>query len=437
MELWYWFTVVCWLALVIYFLLDHIDVHDSMYISWPRICQQRLKNETLMEVLCARNDAFRMSHRQRVQSLIYQWARSNPQWNNSVNRQEQRTHVSLHQWEQKAQPAPHGFRLPVGIVWYCYGCNRKVNLVHGNYVYCCQKCGPLFEAKRHAFSRLNGQVALVIGARTKLGHQVTLKLLRAGCTVVGTTRHPQQAMELFAQYPDYTKWSRLLHFYPVSLDLDQAHLRPAFEQLRQWIQEHFHQLNLVIYNAAQTIRARDKPRINSFSPGTDETNRYGDPRYVHGQDINSWHLQIHNVSQAEMEEVVRINAIGPCILLQTLQPLLKTSIYPVHIVHVHAREGLFEVKKTDIHVHSNMAKAALHMLTKCLAGAKWYSQAGRIRVHGVDPGWISVDEYYEHSRPWLAPPLDEIDGAARILHPIFSQADSCSKTVRHYYQLSY
>jgi hypothetical protein len=58
----------------------------------------------------------------------------------------------------------------------------------------------------------------------------------------------------------------------------------------------------------------------------------------------------------------------------------------------------------------------------------------------VRPGrrWISVDEYYEGSRPWQVPPLDEVDGAARILFPLMMGLRySCGKTRRHFLQLSY
>lgn len=56
-------------------------------------------------------------------------------------------------------------------------------------------------------------------------------------------------------------------------------------------------------------------------------------------------------------------------------------------------------------------------------------------IHGVNPGWISVDEYYEEDRPWVVPPLDEIDGAARILHPLFAKLSSCGVTRNHYHRL--
>ena len=66
-----------------------------------------------------------------------------------------------------------------------------------------------------------------------------------------------------------------------------------------------------------------------------------------------------------------------------------------------------------------MAKAGLAMLTLCLTKSDLKTENGKsFSIHGCDPGWISVDEYYEDSKPWDIPPLDERDGAARILYPL-------------------
>jgi hypothetical protein len=65
-------------------------------------------------------------------------------------------------------------------------------------------------------------------------------------------------------------------------------------------------------------------------------------------------------------------------------------------------------------------------------------QVKKVYFHGCDPGWISVDEYYENDRPWIVPPLDEIDGAARVLFPIMNKVKgSFMKTRRHFDQFTY
>lgn len=75
----------------------------------------------------------------------------------------------------------------------CYGCDHYTHIFHANYVFSCVECGTKFENYRHFSQDLTGHVCIVTGARTKLGHQVVLKLLRAGATV-GTTRYPQKAL---------------------------------------------------------------------------------------------------------------------------------------------------------------------------------------------------------------------------------------------------
>lgn len=284
---------------------------------------------------------------------------------------------------------------------------------------------------------LGGRVALVVGARTKLGHQVVLKLLEAGALVVGTTRFPADAVALYERYAEWPTWRDRLRFYPDPLDLDTPELGAAAEALRDFVARvGGGALDVLVFCAAQTIRAREKRERGDVG----EQNRYGDPRFVGAGAVNSWQVRIGDVSQREMEEVYRINAVAPCLFLQALAPLLRASAVAPYVIHVHAREGLFDVDKDDAHVHTNMAKAALAMLTKCACNNRGMRTASgeTVRVHGCDPGWISVDEYYEHDRPWKVPPLDEVDGAARVLYPLFRNVNgSCRKTRRHFIRLTY
>ena len=78
------------------------------------------------------------------------------------------------------------------------------------------------------------------------------------------------------------------------------------------------------------------------------------------------------------------------------------------------------------------------MLTKCLTVYNFTTKYGKkFRIHGCCPGFISVDEYYESNRTWIVPPLDEVDGASRVLHPLFMNMNSNQKTRRHYDQFAY
>lgn len=319
----------------------------------------------------------------------------------------------------------------------CYGCNDTVDRNHPVYVFSCVRCGCKFQTNRHMKRDLTGRIAIVIGGRTKLGHQVIIKLLDAGATVIATSRFPGEAVKLFASYSEWEKgWIDRLHFYPESFDLNTGNISGLSRELGTWMSASFSKIDIFIVCAAQTIRVREKRDVRENDIG--EKNRYGDPLYVRPEHANSWDMRIGDFVQDEMEEVFRINATAPVLLFQELLPLLKKSERPF-VINVHAREGLFSVAKHDKHLHTNMAKAGLAMFTKCVQRARLKTDGGkRISVHGCDPGWISIDEYHKGHRPWIVPPLDEIDGAARVLYPVMANLTKGSmKTRRHYDQLLY
>lgn len=128
--------------------------------------------------------------------------------------------------------------------------------------------------------------------------------------------------------------------------------------------------------------------------------------------MNYWNMKLQDLNQKEMEEVYRINTIAPTLLIQILSNLMVRSVNIPYIINVHAKEGLLEVAKNDKHIHTNMAKCGLAMVTKCLSrcGLPKTFNNKKISIYGCDPGWISVDEYYEEYRHWIVHPIDEIDG---------------------------
>ena len=140
--------------------------------------------------------------------------------------------------------------------------------------------------------------------------------------------------------------------------------------------------------------------------------------------INSWRLALADVSTPEMLEVHLVNAVAPFILSAKLKMLMcRTPNQDKHIVNASAMEGKFtRYTKTDKHPHTNMAKAALNMLTRTSAAD--YVKSG-IYMNAVDTGWITDEDpaqitqakKKEHD---FEPPLDIVDGAARLLDPIFS-----------------
>jgi NAD(P)-dependent dehydrogenase (short-subunit alcohol dehydrogenase family) len=326
------------------------------------------------------------------------------------------------------------FVLPKNESILCYPCCKPIRRTHPVYIYSCKQCGNKSQKHRHLTRDLTNHIALVTGGRIKLGHQIVLKLLRAGATVIATTRNPEKATKLFTQYHDYHSFLDKLHF--INCDFDSPDIQITINTIQTYIQKTYGRLDILVNNAAQTIRCKEK---HTDHPTTEPTNRYDDPRFVKKEYTNSWQLDITDLQQQEMEEVYRVNAIAPCLLIRTLLPLIQNSNVNPYIISVSSREGLFETGlKTCFHIHLNMAKAALNQLNRTLADQNLRTHTNKkIHIHSCDPGWISIDEYYEDTKPWDVPPLDEIDGAARILYPLFAQLPSQRRTRRHFDILKY
>ncbi len=122
-----------------------------------------------------------------------------------------------------------------------------------------------------------------------------------------------------------------------------------------------------------------------------------------------------------MLEVHLVNAVAPFILCGRLKPLmLRDRSTPSHIVNVSAMEGSFSRgTKTDKHPHTNMAKAALNMMT--LTAAQDYAEDG-IFMNAVDTGWVTDEDPAQHAARKkdeldFQPPLDIVDGAAPDRRP--------------------
>ena len=143
---------------------------------------------------------------------------------------------------------------------------------------------------------------------------------------------------------------------------------------------------------------------------------------------NSWRLALAEVSTVELLEVQLVNAVAPFVLNGRLKPLmLRSPERDKHIVNVSAVEGQFYRNlKTTRHPHTNMAKAALNMMTRTSAAD--YHHDG-IHMNSVDTGWVTDEDPAEIAARKLAdhrfhPPLDIVDGAARIVDPIIAGANT-------------
>lgn len=331
----------------------------------------------------------------------------------------------------------------------CYVCKEQFRQVDADYHQLCPPCAEHNRQRRDARCDLTGRRAVVTGGRVKIGFHIALKLLRDGADVLVTTRFPRDAARRFAALPDAAQWSHRLHVHGADF-LDLAGVLGLVDAVGQ----RWDHLDILVNNAAQTlhrpaayhreVRAAEllpltgpaaaieatptRRRPDSavvlpelaqalFPAGqTDETGQPLDLR-----EVNSWTLQAQDVSPREWLEVHVVNAFVPFLLTSRLRPLLAAAPNPVrHVVQVSAMEGSFSREnKTQRHPHTNMAKAALNMLTRTLADD--YRRDG-ILMNSVDTGWVTDERPHPGKQAQrdlgFRPPLDVIDGAARVYDPI-------------------
>ncbi len=366
----------------------------------------------------------------------------------------------------------------------CYVCKDTFTTLHHFYDSMCGVCAEFNFLKRSQTADLRGRIAVITGARVKIGYQASILLLRAGCQVIVTTRFPHDAALRYAREADFADWGQRLQIH----GLDLRHT-PSVEAFARHLDQTLPRLDFVINNACQTVRrpagfyghlmaaerqplaalpaaaqqllrshaalragaaalpaaaslptvtgarrAHDAPEL-SQQVLLDEDLVRSEAIFPHGrldQDlqqidlrkVNSWRLPLAEVATIELLEVQLVNAVAPFVLNARLKPLLlRMPSRDKHIVNVSAMEGQFYRSfKTDKHPHTNMAKAALNMMTR--TAAKDYAKDG-IHMNSVDTGWvtdedpaeIAVQKTEEHG---FHPPLDIVDGAARIVDPIFA-----------------
>ncbi len=176
------------------------------------------------------------------------------------------------------------------------------------------------------------------------------------------------------------------------------------------------------------VAPRERSEVNQLANGrltaaADDTLHLAAGGFLDRRTTNSWMARIGDIAPVELLEVNFVNALAPFLLIQGLLPALRSSPSQRRfIVNVAAREGQFAGKTSSRHPHTNMAKAALNMLTRSLA-ADLRRQG--IYINSVDPGWVSDQRPFpraEQSRAeagdWL--PLDDVDAAARVLDPVFT-----------------
>ncbi|GIJ55014.1 SDR family NAD(P)-dependent oxidoreductase [Virgisporangium aurantiacum] len=334
----------------------------------------------------------------------------------------------------------------------CYVCKDRYTRLDAEYHMLCPPCAVENTTRRAARCDLTGRRAVVTGGRIKIGFHLALKLLRDGASVLVTTRFPADAARRFAAVPDAPHWLDRLSVHGVDL-LDLAGVVGLVDAVRErWDGE----LDILVNNAAQTIRrpagyhrevrAAEREPVRGLAAavrrsgdraalpagaGTDLMrsveamfplglrDETGEPLDL--RDTNSWVLRVGEVSPAEWLETHVVNAFVPFLLTGQLRPHLAASRHPDrYVVQVSAMEGSFSRRiKTARHPHTNMAKAGLNMLTRTVADE--YAAEG-IYMSSVDTGWVTDERPHPgktaERENGFRPPLDVVDGAARVYDPI-------------------
>jgi len=343
---------------------------------------------------------------------------------------------------------------------HCYVCKETYTELHHFYDQLCSPCAELNFRKRTELADLRGRVALLTGGRVKIGYQAGLKLLRCGAELIVTTRFPRDSAQRYAREPDFAQWSNRLQIF----GLDLRHT-PSVEAFCRQMLESRERLDFIVNNACQTVRrppefyrhmmegekaalSGSQVKLIAQVPSAPELSQVkllpeeylGQkglfPEGVLDQDLqqvdlrgrNSWRLTLAEVSAVELLEVQLVNSVAPFVLNGRLKELmLRTPERDKHVVNVSAVEGQFYRNfKTTRHPHTNMAKAALNMMTR--TSATDYQNDG-IHMNSVDTGWVTDEDPVELAARKTAehrfhPPLDIVDGAARIVDPIIAGINS-------------
>jgi len=156
--------------------------------------------------------------------------------------------ATLYKVELSSSKRPRIGRQPERIMHQCYQCESDVDGEFRDRM--CTKCKTINkEAREKKKANLTNFVALVTGGRIKIGYAVCLKLLRSGATVITTTRFPQTTIKKYKEEKDSNDWMNRLHVY--GLDLRCI---PALINLLKEIEKKFRRMDIIVNNAAQTVR---------------------------------------------------------------------------------------------------------------------------------------------------------------------------------------
>jgi NAD(P)-dependent dehydrogenase (short-subunit alcohol dehydrogenase family) len=352
----------------------------------------------------------------------------------------------------------------------CYVCKQRYREVDAFYHQLCPPCAARHHERREARTDLTGRRAVLTGGRAKIGMYIALRLLRDGAHTTITTRFPHDAVRRFTGMDDSAEWLHRLRVIGIDLRDPAQVLALADDVAARG------PLDILINNAAQTVRRSPGayahlaaaehaplppgplPEVMSLgrhgvgrattpalpgdhwsptphaltalalSAGSASAGRVATGRAIDAGGLapdldahNSWSQVVGDVDAVELLEVQLCNQTAPFILVSRLRRALAASpARRTYVVNVSAMEGQFtRGYKGPGHPHTNMAKAALNMLTR--TSAQELLSDG-ILMTSVDTGWIT-DERPHPTKMRLADdgfhaPLDLVDGAARVYDPV-------------------
>jgi NAD(P)-dependent dehydrogenase (short-subunit alcohol dehydrogenase family) len=364
----------------------------------------------------------------------------------------------------------------------CYICKKHYTQVDAFYHQLCPDCAAMSHAKRDARTDLTGKRALLTGGRAKIGMYIALRLLRDGAHTTITTRFPRDAVRRFASLPDSADWIHRLRVVGIDLrdpaqvialadavsaagpldilinnaaqtvrrspgayaPLAEAELAPLPDgPLPELLtfghtnDAHPHALaasvesHPILAAAVSDVKRSAAERLTSeaLTAGSTSLDRLAAGTAIDAGGLlpdthhaNSWTQHVQEVEPLELLEVQLANMTAPFLLISRLRPAMAASgARRKYIVNVSAMEGVFSRRyKGPGHPHTNMAKAALNMLTR--TSAQEMFETDGILLTSVDTGWIT-DERPHPTKVRLAEegfhaPLDLVDGAARVYDPV-------------------
>lgn len=356
----------------------------------------------------------------------------------------------------------------------CYQCKKYWNGYSlPAYKSHCLDCGIINYKYKVQIANLNGMSFFISGIRVKIGLATTLRLLRAGAEVIGTTRYPNLALFNYIKEPDYDKWKDRLKIIQADfLDLNSVYslldiiskfklngfINMAFRTIRssdyysktiEELENNMSNFILIENSSNQSAKSNQSTKSNQSAKSNQlmvknlisktqsiysdlssintteminyksdiKFNKYGDIYEIPHE--NSWNKTIDQIDPKEIVECVALNQLVPTLIISKIKPILTE---PKFIINVDSFEGQFNTSntsKTDKHIHTNMCKSALNMLIRSLEE----DPDPKLHTYSINPGYVTGINFNHDKNDF---PLTPEDGASRITWPIFQLANGIS-----------